>query len=104
MDPPWSVRVEDEAPLSPLAMVRGDACVTPPQLVIHPGERCTTPDGQDLAQAMDLGVRTWGNSQHGSTVMLAAPPGAAGARAARRWKRQERETRRVESAPISAGS
>jgi AraC-like DNA-binding protein len=102
MDPPWSVRVEDEAPLSLLAMVRGDAWVvpdgpgervhlgpgdvaitrgrdpytfaddpaTPPQVVIHPGERCTTPDGQDLAQAMDLGVRTWGNSPEGSTVML----------------------------------
>jgi AraC-like DNA-binding protein len=102
MDPPWSVRVEDEAPLSLLAMVRGDAWVvpdgpgqhvhlgpgdvaitrgpdpytfaddpaTPPQVVIHPGERCTTPDGRDLAQAMDLGVRTWGNSPDGSTVML----------------------------------
>jgi AraC-like DNA-binding protein len=102
MDPPWSVRVQDEAPLSLLAMVRGDAWVvpgrpgetvhlgpgdvaitrgpdpstfaddpaTPPQVVIHPGERCTTPDGQDLAQAMDLGVRTWGNSPDGSTVML----------------------------------
>jgi AraC-like DNA-binding protein len=102
MDPPWSVRVQDEAPLSLLAMVRGDAWVvpgrsgetvhlgpgdvaitrgpdpytfaddpaTPPQVVIHPGERCTTPDGQDLDQAMDLGVRTWGNSPDGSTVML----------------------------------
>ena len=102
MDPPWSVRVQDEAPLSLLAMVRGDAWVvpdapgdsvrlgsgdvaitrgpepytfadgpaTPPQVVIHPGEHCTTPDGQDLAQAMDLGVRTWGNSPEGSTVML----------------------------------
>ena len=102
MDPPWSVRVQDEAPLTLLAVVRGDAWVvpetpgdsvrlgsgdvaitrgpdpytfaddpaTPPQVVIHPGEHCTTPDGQDLAQAMDLGVRTWGNSPEGSTVML----------------------------------
>jgi AraC-like DNA-binding protein len=102
MDPPWSARVQDEAPLSLLAMVRGDAWVvpdrpgeavrlgpgdvaitrgpdpctfaddpsTPPQVVIHPGEHCTTPDGEDLAQAMDLGVRTWGNSPDGSTVML----------------------------------
>jgi hypothetical protein len=29
MDPPWSVRVQDEAPLSLLAMVRGDAWVVP---------------------------------------------------------------------------
>jgi AraC-like DNA-binding protein len=102
MDPPWGVRVQDEAPLSLLAMVRGHACVvpdppgetvrlgagdvaitrgpdpctfaddpaTPPQILIHPGERCTTPDGGDLAQAMDLGVRTWGNSAEGSTAML----------------------------------
>ena len=101
MNPPWSVRVQDEAPLSLVAMVRGDAWVvpddddavhlgagdvaitrgpdpyvfaddpgTPPQVVIHPGEHCTTPDGEDLAQTMDLGVRTWGNDPHGSTIML----------------------------------
>ena len=101
MDPPWSVRIEDEAPLSLVAMVNGEAWVvpddgepvhvapgdvaimrgpdpytfadhptTPPQAVIHPGQHCTTPDGRELAQAMDLGVRTWGNSAGGSTVML----------------------------------
>jgi AraC-like DNA-binding protein len=43
---------------------------TEPQVVIHPGQHCTTVDGQDLAQAMDLGVRTWGNDPDGSTVML----------------------------------
>ena len=73
LDPPWSLRVQDEAPLCLVAMVRGDAWVrpddappehlgpgeimvisgrdpytvsdapgTPPQIVIHPGERCTT--------------------------------------------------------------
>jgi AraC-like DNA-binding protein len=101
MDPPWSVRVRDEAPLSLVAIVRGEACVwydegeprwlragdiavmrgphpytfaddpaTPPQAVIHPGERCVTPDGRDLADAMSLGVRSWGNSRDGTTVML----------------------------------
>jgi len=101
MNPPWSVRVQDEAPLSLVAMVRGEAWVvpddgdrvrlgagdivitrgpepylfaddpaTPPQVVIHPGERCTTPDGEDLAPTMDLGVRTWGNDPHGSAMML----------------------------------
>src|SRR5262245_35298379 len=101
MEPPWSVRVQDEAPLSLVAIVRGVAWVvpdggeavgltagdvalfrgpepytfagdfsTPPQVVIHPGQRCTTPDGRDLSQAMDLGVRTWGNSLDGSAVML----------------------------------
>jgi AraC-like DNA-binding protein len=103
LDPPWSLRIQDRAPLTLVAMVRGEAWVrydgdgeeparlgagdlsimlgpdpyvvaddpaTPPQVVIHPGQRCTTPDGEDLSQAMDLGVRTWGNSPHGSTVML----------------------------------
>jgi AraC-like DNA-binding protein len=101
MDPPWSVRIEDQAPLSVVSVVRGQAWVIPDddapvqlgagsiavlrgpdpysfaddpttaaQVVIHPGQHCTTPDGQDLAQAMDLGVRSWGNSPAGSTLML----------------------------------
>jgi hypothetical protein len=76
MEPPWSVRIQDRAPLSLVAVVRGDAWVVPtggaaavrlrpgdiaimrgpepytfaddpstrPQAVIHPGERCTTPE------------------------------------------------------------
>ena len=91
MNPPWSLRVQDEAPLTLVAIVRGQACVipaagevvelgpgdvailrgpdpytvadnpgTPPQAIIHPGQRCTTPDGQELAQMKRLGVRTWG--------------------------------------------
>lgn len=101
MDPPWSVRIQDKAPLSLVSVVRGQAWVipeggapvrlgagsvavmrgpspysfadepaTPAQVVIHPGQHCTTPDGQDLAQAMDLGVRSWGNNPAGSTSML----------------------------------
>jgi AraC-like DNA-binding protein len=101
MDPPWSLRIQDEAPLTLVAMVRGDAAIvpdrgevttlrpgdvaiirgpdpytvaddpaTPPQAIIHPGQRCTTPDGVEVAQMMDLGVRTWGNSPDGATVML----------------------------------
>jgi AraC-like DNA-binding protein len=101
MDPPWSVRVQDEAPLTVVAMVRGDAWVIPgrgdpqplhpgdvaivrgpepytvadepataPQVVIQPGQRCTTPEGDSLPQSMDLGVRTWGNGAHGSATML----------------------------------
>ncbi|QYC38236.1 Xylose operon regulatory protein [Nonomuraea coxensis DSM 45129] len=101
LDPPWSIRVQDEAPLSVTALVRGEAWVlldgaepvrlgpgevainrgpepyvvadrpgTAPQIVIHPGQRCTTLDGSTLHQAMDLGVRTWGNAADGGTVML----------------------------------
>jgi len=47
-----------------------DDPATPPQVVIHLGQHCTTPDGEDMAQAMDLGVRTWGNSPDGSVMML----------------------------------
>jgi AraC-like DNA-binding protein len=43
---------------------------TRPQVIIHPGERCATPDGVPLAQLMSLGVRTWGTSRAASTVLL----------------------------------
>jgi AraC-like DNA-binding protein len=101
MDPPWSLRIEDEAPLTLVAMVRGEAWVlrddhedvrlgpgdvaivrgpapytvaddpsTSPQAIIHPGQRCTTPDGHELSGMAELGTRTWGNSADGATVML----------------------------------
>jgi AraC-like DNA-binding protein len=101
LDPPWSLRIRDEAPLTIVAVVHGDAFVLPeggegarlkrgdvsilrgpdhytvaddpgtlPQVVIHPGQRCTTPVGSELTQMRDLGVRTWGNSPDGATIML----------------------------------
>ncbi|MEO3859136.1 AraC family transcriptional regulator [Acrocarpospora sp. B8E8] len=101
MRPPWAVRVQDEAPLALVAIVRGDAWVlrdgsrpvrlsagdvvitrgpepytfaddpaTEPQVVVHPGNRCETPDGADLSQAMGLGVRSWGNAVDGPFMML----------------------------------
>jgi AraC-like DNA-binding protein len=101
MDPPWSLRIQDEAPLTVLAIVRGRAWVipdggevvalrrgdvaiirgpeaytvaddpaTPPQAIIHPGQRCTTVDGAELREQWSLGVRTWGNAADGATVML----------------------------------
>ncbi|GLW98531.1 AraC family transcriptional regulator [Microtetraspora sp. NBRC 16547] len=101
MTPPWSVRIEDRAPLSLVTIVRGEAWVipdhgdplrlrpgdvtitrgpdaytfagdpaTPPRVVIHPGQRCTTPDGEDVSEAMHLGVRTWGDSLDGPVVLL----------------------------------
>jgi AraC-like DNA-binding protein len=101
MDPPWSLRIEDEAPLTLVAIVRGSACIvpedgevnwlgagdvaiargpdpylvadapdTPPQAIIGPGERCTTPDGTELKLMDFLGTREWGNSRDGQTVML----------------------------------
>ncbi|GAA0988501.1 AraC family transcriptional regulator [Acrocarpospora macrocephala] len=101
MRPPWAVRVQDEAPLALVAVVRGDAWVlrdgsrpvrlsagdvvitrgpepytfaddpaTEPQVVVNPGNRCETPDGADLSQAMGLGVRSWGNAVDGPFMML----------------------------------
>jgi AraC-like DNA-binding protein len=101
LDPPWSLRIQDEAPLALVAIVEGEACVVPddseavplpagdvalmrgpdpytiandpattPQAVIHPGERCTTPEGEELTEMSHFGVRTWGTSPEGSTMML----------------------------------
>jgi AraC-like DNA-binding protein len=101
LDPPWALRIQDEAPLTVVAVVRGrtwfvpddgqpvalgagdvaiirgpapytvaDHPVTRPTVVIHPGGHCTTLDGESLADAMGLGVRTWGTSTSGDDVML----------------------------------
>jgi AraC-like DNA-binding protein len=101
MDPPWSIRIRDEAPLTLVAVVRGRAWVIPddrepisidagdvaiirgpepynvaddpatePHVVINPGQVCTTPDGAELSEMAHMGVRTWGNSADGETVML----------------------------------
>ncbi|MEU6143964.1 AraC family transcriptional regulator [Streptomyces sp. NPDC047081] len=48
----------------------GDDPGTVPQALILPGAECVYPDGRSLKGSMDLGVRTWGDSPGGSTVML----------------------------------
>lgn len=60
-----------------IAVIRGpqpytvaDDLTTEPQIVVHPGQHCTTPDGRDLAQALDLGVRSWGTDINGPVLML----------------------------------
>lgn len=60
-----------------VAIVRGadpytmsDDPATPPQVIVHPGQRCATPDGVDLREQMALGVRTWGSNPDGSVTML----------------------------------
>lgn len=109
LEPPWSMRIQDEAPLTVVAVVRGEAWImpgegdaerfepgdlvavrgpdpyvvadssgTPPGIVIHPGQVCTTLDGESVAETMGLGVRTWGNSAHGSTVLLTGTYQATG--------------------------
>jgi AraC-like DNA-binding protein len=101
LEPPWSVRIQDRAPIALISVVSGEAWVvpddgqpvllrpgdvsvvrgpdpytvadhpaTPPQAVIHPDDRSTTVDGRELCDEMALGVRTWGQSLDGSTVLL----------------------------------
>lgn len=47
-----------------------DDPASPTDVVIHPGQRCCSPDGESMEERMSLGVRTWGNDPDGSTVML----------------------------------
>jgi len=101
MDPPWALRIQDEAPLSLVAMLRGSAWFvpdrgeairveagdialvrgpdhyafgddpsTPPQAIIHPDQRCTTPDGKEVGEMRTFGVRRWGNNPDGATEIL----------------------------------
>lgn len=41
-----------------------------PTVVIDAGQSCRTPAGDHLEVTMSHGVRTWGNSRHGDTVLL----------------------------------
>jgi AraC-like DNA-binding protein len=98
--PPWSMRIEDEAPLTLVAVLRGAAVVhrpgetarltagdvavvlgpepytvaddptTAPQVVIGPGQICRAPDGTEIAAMTAWGTRTWGNAPEGSTELL----------------------------------
>jgi AraC-like DNA-binding protein len=101
MAPPWSLLVQDRAPLTVVAVVRGEAWVlsagedavrlaagdvavlrgpepyvvaddadTAPQAVIHPGQRCTAPDGGPSGVMGPQGVRTWGNAPEGPTLLV----------------------------------
>ena len=76
----WIVTSPDEVTrLRPgdVAIIRGsepyllaDDPATRPQVLVHPGQRCATPDGRDLHEQMALGVRTWGSDPNGSMTLL----------------------------------
>src|SRR4051794_15659313 len=89
-DPPWCLRIEDDAPLTLVAVARGSAWIgteagdtarltatdiavvrgpgayrvaddsaTPVQVVIGPGQVCTTADGRPSTVMGQLGPRSW---------------------------------------------
>ncbi|MET0417311.1 MAG: AraC family transcriptional regulator, partial [Actinoplanes sp.] len=101
LNPPWSIHIRDEAPLSIAVVVRGltwvvpsqgdpvcldagdvmvargpdsyvvaDDPATPVQIIIHPGQVCTTPDGESVTHSMRLGLRAWGNDPDGRDAVI----------------------------------
>ncbi|MET0741481.1 MAG: AraC family transcriptional regulator [Candidatus Nanopelagicales bacterium] len=58
--------------------VVSDAPDTEPMIVVLPDQVCQTVDGESLSQALDLGVRTWGNDPDGETMMLVGTYPVAG--------------------------
>jgi AraC-like DNA-binding protein len=106
LGPPWSLRIEDEAPLAIFTILAGtgwlqhpgqhpgaagwtrleagDTVVArgpdpylladqpdrAPTMVVGPGGDCRDTAGNHLAEAMSLGVRTWGNDPAGPTTLL----------------------------------
>ncbi|MEV5569880.1 AraC family transcriptional regulator [Spirillospora sp. NPDC052269] len=109
MEPPWSVRVEDRAPLSVMIVRTGEAWVTPkdgepvrcgpgdvaiargpdsyvvsdapgsPPQWIIYEDGCTTLFGAPPDDSMAFGVRTWGNAPDGPTTLLVGTYFAQGA-------------------------
>jgi AraC-like DNA-binding protein len=109
LDPPWSMRIEDRAPLCLVALTRGEGWLLPdggeaqrllpgdvaiirgpdpytladdpgtaPRVIIQPGQQCMLPDGHVVPLMEYMGVRTWGNSPEGSTVMVSGTYEAEG--------------------------
>ena len=100
LDAPWSIRVEDEAPLTVVAVARGEAVVAgssgetvlrtgdvavvcgpdpyvlgsaagvAPEVIVGADQQCRAVDGTDIRWALGTTVRTWGNSATGDTVLL----------------------------------
>ena len=69
--PPVPVGPGDVALLrGPEPYVFADSPDRAPLVVILPGQHCASPAGESLSEAMALGVRTWGNSLRGETVLL----------------------------------
>lgn len=98
--PPWAMHIRDEAPLTLVAVTRGEAWIghgdtatwlprgtvalvrgpehysfasapdIEPDIVIHPGQICETINGDALGMSMRLGVYSWGHSLDAPTVLF----------------------------------
>jgi AraC-like DNA-binding protein len=69
-EPAWLDSGDVAILLGPEHYLFADDPATPPQAIIHPDQRCTTPDGQEIAQMRSFGVRRWGNAADGATEVL----------------------------------
>ena len=69
-EPHWLDRGDVAILRGPDHYLFADDPATPPQAIIHPDQRCTTPDGQEIPQMRSFGVRRWGNAPDGATEVL----------------------------------
>jgi AraC-like DNA-binding protein len=70
-DRPVRVDTGDTAVVvGPEPYVLADDPETPVDVIVYAGQRCTSLDGEPLAEKMSLGVRTWGKRTDGETVLL----------------------------------
>ena len=77
-EPEWLDHGDVAILLGPDHYLFADHPATPPQAVIHPDQRCTTPDGQEIPQMRSFGVRRWGNAPDGATEVLTGTYSAEG--------------------------
>ena len=57
-EPEWLDRGDVAILLGPDHYLFADDPATPPQAIIHPDQRCTTPDGQEIPQMRSFGIRS----------------------------------------------
>jgi AraC-like DNA-binding protein len=77
-EPVWLDRGDVAIIQGPDHYLFADDPATPPQAIIHPDQRCTTPDGQEIPQMRSFGVRRWGNTPDGATEILTGTYSAEG--------------------------
>jgi len=77
-EPVWLDHGDVAILLGPDHYLFADDPATPPQAIILPDQRCTTPDGQEIPQMRSFGVRRWGNAPDGATEILTGTYNAEG--------------------------